>query len=139
MSEIEQLYLETQMMEEFVARLGAEMQSIAANVSETTGAIEAIKSLRDCKKSEILLQLGTGAMLRTRMSSVESIPVNVGAGVVVEKSPNDAINYLEVRMKEMRVSLEDMAAQRQQAVMNVEQKRRRLEELAKSAQPAPGT
>lgn len=139
MSEVEQLYAETQMMEEMAVRLNADMRRAAAAVEEAAAAVSAIKSLRDGQESEVLLQLGMGAMLRARLPSVESIPVDVGAGVVIEKSPDAAINYLEIRIKELKVSLEEMAARRDQVVGNVEQKRRRLEELARSAQPAPNT
>lgn len=139
MSEIEQLYAETQMMEEMAVRLNADMRRAAAAVEEAAAAVSAIKSLRDGQESEVLLQLGMGAMLRARLPSVESIPVDVGAGVVIEKSPDAAINYLEIRIKELKVSLEEMAARRDQVVGNMEQKRRRLEELARSAQPAPNT
>ena len=139
MSEVEQLYAETQMMEEMAVRLNADMRRAAAAVEEAAAAVSAIKSLRDGQESEVLLQLGMGAMLRARLPSVESIPVDVGAGVVIEKSPDAAINYLEIRIKELKVSLEEMAARRDQVVGNMEQKRRRLEELARSAQPAPNT
>lgn len=135
MSEVEQLYAETQMMEEMAVRLNADMRRAAAAVEEASAAVSAIKSLRDGQESEVLLQLGMGAMLRARLPSVESIPVDVGAGVVIEKSPDAAINYLEIRIKELKVSLEEMAARRDQVVGSVEQKRRRLEELARSAQP----
>ena len=137
MSEIEQLYLETQMMEELSVRLGADIQRTSAAVAEAAGAIEAIKSLKAGKESEVLIQLGMGAMLRANLSSLKSIPLDMGAGVVIEKSPDAAINYLEARIKEMRVSLEEMAARREQTLMNLEQRRRRLEDMAKSAQPAP--
>lgn len=139
MSEVEQLYAETQMMEELAVRLNADMRRAAAAVEEAAAAVSAIKSLRDGQESEVLLQLGMGAMLKARLPSVESIPVDVGAGVVIEKSPDAAINYLEIRIKELKVSLEEMAAKREQVVGNMEQKRRRLEELARSAQPAPST
>lgn len=139
MSEVEQLYAETQIMEEMAVRLNADMRRAAAAVEEASAAVSAIKSLRDGQESEVLLQLGMGAMLRARLPSVESIPVDVGAGVVIEKSPDAAINYLEIRIKELKVSLEEMAARRDQVVGSVEQKRRRLEELARSAQPASST
>ncbi|MCE2508588.1 MAG: prefoldin subunit alpha [Nitrosopumilaceae archaeon] len=139
MSEVEQLYAETQMMEEMAVRLNADMRRAAAAVEEAAAAVSAIKSLRDGQESEVLLQLGMGAMLRAHLPSVERIPVDVGAGVVIEKSPDAAINYLEIRIKELKVSLEEMAARRDQVVGSVEQKRRRLEELAKSAQAAPNT
>jgi prefoldin alpha subunit len=136
-SEVEQLYAETQMMEEMAVRLNTDMRRATAAVDEAAAAISAITSLRDNKESEVLLQLGMGAMLRARLPSVESIPVDVGAGVVIEKSPDAAVNYLETRIKEMKVSLEEMAARHDQVVGSVEQRRRRLEELAKSPQPTP--
>ena len=139
MSEIEQLCAETQMMEEMAVRLNGDMRRAAAAVEEAAAAVSAIKSLRGGQESEVLLQLGMGAMLRASLPSVERIPVDVGAGVVIEKSPDAAINYLEIRIKELKVSLDEMVSRRDQVVGNMEQKRRRLEELARSAQPAPNT
>lgn len=138
MSKVEQQYAEIQMLEEMAVRLNADMRRVTSAVDEASAAIAAIGSLKDGKTSEVLLQLGMGAMLRVNLPSVERIPINVGAGVVIEKSPDMAINYLETRIKELKVSLEEMSARRDQVVGSMAQKRERLEEMARAAQPAPG-
>lgn len=136
MSEAERLYMDMQMMEETAARLRAELQRAAAASEEAANAIAAIRALRDAKDPEILVQLGMGAMLRASSASVDRIPISVGAGVVIEKGPDAAINYLESRIKELAVSMDNIRANLNKVMAGLTQNRRRLEEMS-AAQSAP--
>lgn len=136
MSEAERLYMDMQMMEETAARLRADLQRAAAASEEAANAIAAIRALRDAKDPEILVQLGMGAMLRASSASVDRIPISVGAGVVIEKGPDAAINYLESRIKELAVSMDNIRANLNKVMAGLTQNRRRLEEMS-AAQSAP--
>ncbi len=136
MSEAERLYMDMQMMEETAARLRAELQRAAAASEEAANAIAAIRALRDAKDPEILVQLGMGAMLRASSASVNRVPISVGAGVVIEKGPDAAINYLESRIKELAVSMDNIRANLNKVMAGLAQNRRRLEEMS-AAQSAP--
>lgn len=136
MSEAERLYAESQVMEDAANRLRTEMQrSVVAN-GEAVAAINAIRELKDGKESEILVQLGMGAMLRASLTSVESIPVSVGAGVVIEKSPNDAINYLESRIKELDVAIKNIQTNLDKIHTRLKSNRMELDNMAKAQSSA---
>ena len=47
--------------------------------------------------------------------------VNVGAGVAIEKDHDSALSYLESKIKELEVALQETNAQRQQIAANLEQ------------------
>ena len=53
----------------------------------------------------------------------------MGSGVAIEKNKNDAINYLELRLKELEVALQDTNQQRQQIATNLEQGKQQMQEL----------
>jgi len=59
----------------------------------------------------------------------EKLIVNVGAGVAVEKDKDSAINFLESRLKEMEVALQETAGQKQQVATSLEQGKQQMEQL----------
>ena len=136
MSEAQQIYEQQRVLEQLLMRLAGDEQRIRASMVEAMGAIDAIRSIKDGGDCQTLLQIGYGAMLKARVSSNDLIPVSVGSGVVVEKSPDSAINYLEARIKELTVSLNNTVAGRSEIMSKMEQGNRRLEDLARSAQSA---
>ena len=136
MSEAQQIYEQQRAFEQLLLRLASEEQKIRIAMMEAAAAIEAIRAVKD-GDCQTILQIGHGAMFKANISSSDRIPVSVGAGVVLEKSHDSAINYLESRIKELEVSLTNTAAGRSEIIAKMERGNRRLEELAKSAQSAP--
>jgi prefoldin alpha subunit len=47
--------------------------------------------------------------------------LNIGAGIAVEKDFPSAINYLEARIKEVEIALQDTAVKKQDASARLEQ------------------
>lgn len=137
MSEAQQIYEQQRAFEQLLLRLAGEEQKIRIAMVEAAAAIEAIRTVKDGGDCQTILQIGHGAMLKANISSSDRIPVSVGAGVVLEKSHDSAINYLESRIKELEISLTNTAAGRSEIIAKMERGNRRLEELAKSAQPTP--
>lgn len=137
MSEAQQIYEQQRAFEQLLMRLAGEEQKIRIAMVEAAAAIEAIRTVKDGGDCQTILQIGHGAMLKANISSSDRIPVSVGAGVVLEKGHDSAINYLESRIKELEVSLTNTAAGRNEIIAKMERGNRRLEELVKSAQSAP--
>ncbi len=84
--------------------LTGQLQVLEDGRMETLAAIEALKSLHDQGDQPVLLQLGGGAMVRARIESPERVLVNIGADVTVERSNEDAIEFLKDRITEMEAS-----------------------------------
>ena len=76
-----------------------------------------------------------GTYVPTKISSDKKIVLNIGAGVALEKDFPSAINYLEARIKEIEVALQDTAAKKQEAATRLEQGREQMNQLMQSVQP----
>ena len=60
--------------------------------------------------------------------------MNIGSGIAIEKTHDDAINYLESRLKELEIALQDTNKQRQQIAANLEQGKQQMQSLMQKPQ-----
>ena len=80
--------------------------------------------------------LKKGKTKRRRVLKKEKIVLNIGAGVAIEKEPDAAINFLESRIKEVEVALQDTAAKKQDAVARLEQGKQEINRMMQSQPPS---
>src|SRR5574337_1129375 len=74
-------------------------------------------------------------LLQEAASAVESMKGmtgNIGAGASVEQDKNSAINYMESRIKELEMVLQQLASQRQEVSMKLEQGQHEMNKLIQS-------
>jgi prefoldin alpha subunit len=102
---------ETITREATVTRLIEEARLASCAIQSVTGELEV----------ESLMPVGIGVYIRALVPPVKKLLVNVGAGVTIEKSREDTINYIESRIKEFEVALRQLANQKQQIGMRMEQ------------------
>lgn len=79
------------------------------SIENTLSSLEAMKKLKP--NSVLIFPLGNLVYVKSKVIDPNKVLVNVGAGVVLEKSINDAIEYLKNRQKSLRVELESTVAQ----------------------------
>ena len=108
--------------------------SIINIIREANSAIHSIKGIDTQSESDSLVPLGLGAFMKSKVNSSEKIIINVGSGVAIEKNHNDAINYLESRLKELEIALQDTNQQRQQVAANLEQGKQQMQNLMQKSQ-----
>ena len=125
----QQLMQQMQMLETYFADLSQREGTFLSVLREATAAIESIKSLNNKSDSDTLVPIGMGTYIPTKISSTNKIILNIGAGVAVEKDFDSAINYLEARIKEIEVALQDTAAKKQQAAAQLEHGRTQINQL----------
>ena len=128
----EQLMQQMQMLETYFSDLSQREATFMNIFRETIAAIESIKSLSQKPESETLVPIGMGAYLPTKISSDSKIILNIGAGVAVEKDFPSAINFLEARIKEIEIAINDTAAKKQDAAGRLEQGRMQINQLIQS-------
>jgi len=131
----EQLMQQMQMLETYFSDLSQREASFVNIFRETVAAIESIKSLSQKPESETLVPIGMGAYLPTKISSNSKIIMNIGAGVAVEKDFPSAINFLEARVKEIEIAINDTSAKKQDAAGRLEQGRMQINQLMQSTSP----
>ena len=135
----EQLMQQMQMLETYFSDLSQREGTFLSVLREAIAAIESIKALSQKPESETLVPIGMGTFIPTKISSNNKIVMNIGAGVAVEKDIPSAINYLEARVKEIEVALQDTAAKKQEAAAQLEQGKAQVNQLMQTAsKPKPG-
>ncbi len=135
----QQLMQQMQMLETYFSDLSQREGTFLNVLREATAAIDSIKSLGQKPESETLVPIGMGTYLPTKILSNNKIILNIGAGVAVEKDFPSAINYLEARIKEIEIALQDTAAKKQDAAARLEQGKGQINQLMQAeSQPSSG-
>jgi len=130
----EQLMQQMQMLETYFSDLSQREATFYNLLREATAAIESIQSIGKTPESETLVPIGMGTYVPTKISSTSKIILNIGAGVAVEKDFPSAINYLEARIKEIEVALQDTAAKKQDAAGRLEQGKAQVNQMMQAMQ-----
>jgi prefoldin alpha subunit len=125
----QQLMQQMQMLETYFADLSQREGTLYSVLREATAAIESIKSLSQKSNSETLVPVGMGTFVKTKISSSDKIVLNIGAGISLEKDSTSAINYLEARIKEIEVAIQDTSAKKNDAATQLEQGKNQINQL----------
>ena len=134
-AQAEQLMQQMQMLETYFSDLSQREGTFLNILREATASIESIKSLGQQPESETLVPIGMGTYIPTKISANAKIVINIGAGIAVEKDFSSAINYLEARIKEVEIALQDTSAKKQDAAGRLEQGKAQINQLMQSASP----
>ena len=133
----QQLLQQMQMLENMFAELSQKENSIVNIIRDANSAIKSIQELKANPDSENLVPVGMGTFIKTKPISDEKIVVNVGAGVAIEKDHDSALNYLELKIKELEVALQETNSQRQQIAANIEQGKQQMQQIMQPPQNKP--
>ena len=125
----QQLMQQMQMLETYFADLSQREGTLYSVLREATAAIQSIKSLSQKSDSEALVPVGMGTFVKTKISSNDNIVLNIGAGISLEKDHTSAINYLEARIKEIQVAIQDTSTKKNDAAAQLEQGKNQINQL----------
>ena len=131
----QQLLQQMQMLESYFADLSQRENTLISVLRESSSAIESLKTLGEKPESSALVPIGMGTFVKTKISSSEKYVVNIGAGVAIEKDKDSAINFLESRLKEVEVALQDVGAKKQEAAARLEQGKQEINKLMQVSLP----
>lgn len=121
------------MLENYLAELSNKEHSLVSILREATSAIQSIKSINEKPESETLVPMGMGSFVKAKISSNDKIILNLGAGIAMEKDKDSALNFLEARIKEMEVALQNTSAQKQQVMASLEEGKQEMNRLMQAA------
>ena len=125
----QQLLYQMQMMEGYLSELTQKESTIVSIIREASSAIQSLKIIDDKMDNETLVPVGLGTFVKTKVVPNEKLILNIGAGIAVEKDKDSAINFLELRLKEMQVALQETSNQKQQISASLEQGKQQMEQL----------
>lgn len=118
---INEMVQQSRILEAYMNETITREATVTRLIEEARLASSAIQSVTGELEVESLMPVGIGVYIRALVPPVKKLLVNVGAGVTIEKSREDTINYIESRIKEFEVALRQLANQKQQIGMRMEQ------------------
>jgi len=126
---LEKLAYEYQLLQAQAQLLTQNLELLTMGRNEFQAVKETLEELKkiDDEKLEVLVPIGAGSFLKGLIVDKENAIVSIGAGYAVQKSLDEAVEYLEARIKEH----DEAIAKTQSSLKQLEG---RLQELAAEAQ-----
>ena len=131
------LLQQMQMLENMFAELSQKENSIVNIIRDANSAVKSIQELKSNPDSETLVPVGMGIFIKTKSIPNEKVVLNMGAGVAIEKDHDSALNFLESKIKELEVALQETNTQRQQIAANIEQGKQQMQQIMQQSQNKP--
>ncbi len=104
---------------------------LTQRIEELQKTKDAIEELKRTKPDKALIPLGSGNFIVGRIEDTENIIVGIGAGVAIKKKREDAIEILNSRLRELEVSMNEVANRIQILSQEIEKLQLEIEELQK--------
>ena len=130
----QQLIQQMQMLENNFAQLTQQENSIISIIREANSAIHSINETKTKTESDNLVPIGMGVYVKSKIQSKDKVIINVGSGVAIEKDQNFAINWIESRLKELEIALQNVNSQRQQVSDNLELGKQQMQSIMQKSQ-----
>jgi prefoldin alpha subunit len=130
--DVRELLTEIRLLEGSARILQSRIDVISAALSETLTAIQTLEATKGKPEgTEVLLPIGSGSFVRSKISSPDTIMIGVGAGVIVEKSVDDSIKDLRLRSSDLERARTTVTQQLGQILGQAEDYRARLNEMVR--------
>lgn len=131
----QQLLYQMQMLESYATSLDQKEEAVMTFLREAISSVESIRGINQNQEFESLIPVGLGTYVKANISGTSKVLLDVGAGIVVEKEHDSAVNYLESRIKELQVALNETSSQKHEVLMRLEQLKQEMNRLIQSANP----
>jgi len=128
------LVVEIRVLESTYNELTARQNLLERALLESRAALDSIKGLASQPTSEVLTQIGGGAMLRSKPPSTDSVLVSVGSNVVIEKPKEEAVAMLEERSRDVEKTIVSIIGQRNEIAERLNSDRDLLNNLVAKSQ-----
>ena len=129
----QQLMYQMQMLEGYLTDLSQKESSLLNIVREAISATESIKISKIKSDSEALVPIGMGTYMKAKILPNQKVILNIGAGAAIEKDQESAVTWIESRIKEFEIALQETNAQKQQVIANLESGKQQMNQLMQQA------
>ena len=103
---------------------------LQATIVDYTQAKITIEKLSEAKKgSELLVPLGGGTFTYATAKNTSRILTDVGAGIVIEKTPEESISIIQKRIETLEQSQKNLSAMSQQIQQQIDDLSNKAERL----------
>lgn len=134
---ISEMLQQSKILEAYMNDILGKEATVSRLITEAHLASEAIQGLSSADQQESLIPIGIGVFLKVTVPQVTNLLVSVGSGVTIEKSKENAKNYVESRIKEFELALQQIQSQKEQIAMRMNQLQNEVNvEMQKAQRPA---
>jgi prefoldin alpha subunit len=132
---VNSLVVEIRVLESTYNELTSRQNLLERALLESRAALDSIKGLSSSPSSEVLTQIGGGAMLRSEPPSTDKVLISIGSSVVLEKTKDEAVALLEERSRDVEKTIVSIIGQRNEIATRLNSDRDILNSyMAKSQQ-----
>ncbi|HEX2615687.1 MAG TPA: prefoldin subunit alpha [Nitrososphaera sp.] len=135
---INEMVQQSRVLEAYMNDIMTRQVTVTKLMEEARMASTTIQGISQDSEVESLMPVGIGVYVKTNVPPVKKLVVTLGAGVALEKTREDALNYVEARIKEYEVAARQLEAQRQEIAMRMEQMQAHINQMIRAAQMQQG-
>jgi prefoldin alpha subunit len=131
---INELVQQSRILEAYLNDVMTRQVTVGKLMEEAHLASNTIQSINSESDVESLMPIGIGVYVRTTVPPLKKLLINLDAGVAIEKNREDALNYVETRIKEYEVAARQLEAQRQEITTRMNQLQSQINQMIQAAQ-----
>ena len=135
---INELVQQSRILEAYMNDIMTRQVTLSKLMDEAHLASNTIQTITSESDVESLMPIGIGVYVKTVVPPIKKLLINLDAGVAIEKSREDALNYVEIRIKEYEVASRQLEAQRQEITMRINQLQAQINQMVQAAQQQHG-
>ena len=135
---INELVQQSRILEAYMNDIMTRQVTLSKLMEEAHLASNTIQTITSESDVESLMPIGIGVYVKTLVPPIKKLLINLDAGVAIEKSREDALNYVETRIKEYEVAARQLEAQRQEITMRINQLQAQINQMVQAAQQQHG-
>ena len=118
---INEMVEQSRILESYMNDIITREAAVTRLMGEARLASTAVQKIVDEKEVESLTPVGIGVYIKTLVPPIKKLLINVGAGVTIEKTKEDTVNYVEAKIKEFELGLRELLNQKQRLAIRMEQ------------------
>jgi|SRR6266540_7471804 prefoldin alpha subunit len=118
---ISEMVQQSKILETYLNDILTREAALTRLIGEAQLATEGLQSLSSDASVDSMVPLGVGVYVRSTIEPVKNLLVNIGAGIAIEKSRNETINYIESKIKEFEIGIGQLNRQKEQITIRLTQ------------------
>ena len=130
---INEMMQQARVLEAHLNEIISREAAVSRLLEEAKLASSSVQEIQTETEVESYVPVGVGVHMKVSVPPVKKLLINIGAGVAVEKSREDTINYIESRLKEFEIALKQLMGQKQQVSLRMEQIQVQVNEMVQRA------
>lgn len=118
-----------QLYQEQIEGIYSQVEMIEKLIDEYNRAIETMKEIAEMEGKEVLMPLGINVFGYAELKDTSKVIVNIGRSVYMEKTINNAIDFLNKKIEELKKSEEKLAKTAEELRMKMEEIANKLKDV----------